>query len=96
MNQIRIIELPESAYAILARQAALAGISPETWLAHWLESQYSNDGIGQSTVAIGELQDAESIEQFFGSVSMPSAVGADNDLIDADIAREIADTHEES
>ena len=33
-------------------------------------------------------------EQHFGEVDLPDAIGADNEKIDADLAREYGDTHE--
>ena len=38
----------------------------------------------------------ERFERHFGEIDLGNATGVDNEQIDADLAREYADTHEES
>ena len=98
MSQTLILELSEKVYAIIQRQAAVAGTSPAHWLAMTLEQQYSHVHVGQSALThhtAAEQQAARArFERHFGAVDLADATGADNEQIDADLAREYVDTHE--
>ena len=98
MSQTLILELSEEVYTIIQRQAEVAGTSPAHWLAMTLEQQYSRVHVGQSALTHYTAADQQTararFEQHFGEVDITDAVGADNEQIDADLAREYADTHE--
>ena len=98
MSQILILELSDEVYTTIQRQAEGAGTSPAHWLAKTLEQQYGRrhtwqSALKQRTAAEQEAARAR-FEQHFGEVDLNDATGADNDQIDADLAREYADTHE--
>ncbi len=98
MSQTLILELSEEIYTIIQRQAEAAGTSPAHWLAKTLEQQYGPTHTRQSAGArhtAAEQQAArERFERHFGAVDLADAIGADNEQIDADLAREYADSHE--
>ena len=98
MSQTLILELSDVVYTMIQRQAEAAGSSPAHWLADTLEQQYGRGHAGQSALArrtATEQQAArERFERHFGEVDLRDATGADNEQIDADLAREYADTHE--
>lgn len=100
MSQTLILELSDAVYTIIQRQAEAAGTSPEHWLAKTLERQYGPPHTGQRVEAqrtAAERQAArERFERHFGAVARADAIGADNEQIDADLAREYTDTHEAS
>jgi hypothetical protein len=98
MSQTLILELSDEVYTIIQRQAEGAGTSPAHWLARTLEQQYGRLPAPPSAEARrtpAEQQAArERFERHFGAVDLAAATGADNEQIDADLAREYADTHE--
>lgn len=98
MGQTLTLELSNEVYTIIQRQAEAAGTSPAHWLAHTLEQQYGHKHAWQSTPArrtAAEQQAArEHFARHFGEVNLGDATGADNEQIDADLAREYADPHE--
>jgi hypothetical protein len=98
MSQTLILELSDEVYTIIQRQAEVAGTSPAHWLATTIEHQYGRIHTWQSAMTqrtAAEQQVArERFERHFGEVDLADATGADNEQIDADLAREYADTHE--
>lgn len=98
MGQTLTLELSDAVYTIIQRQAASAGTSLARWLATTLEQQYGPQHVGQSIRrprTVAELHAARvRFEQHFGEVDLPDAIGADNEHIDADLAREYNHTHE--
>jgi hypothetical protein len=98
MSQTLILELSDEVYTTIQRQAESAGTSPAHWLATTLEQQYGSRQARQSARrphTAAEQQAAQvRFEQHFGEVDLPDAIGADNEQIDADLAREYGDTHE--
>jgi len=94
MGQTLILELSEEAYAALRRQAQAAGTSPAHVAAASLERQL---GVTGSLRSDAEKQAArERCERHFGEVNLGYPTGADNDSIDADLAREYSSTHPET
>jgi hypothetical protein len=92
------IEMSDRAYDVLAREAAAHGTTPAVVAASALEQRFA-EGNGAARRALTEAEIEEGRQRFerhFGEVSVPSAVGLDNEQIDADLAREYADRHEES
>jgi hypothetical protein len=98
MSQTLILELSDEVYTTIQRQAASAGTSPAHWLATTLEQQYGPRHAWQSArqprTAAEQHAARVRFEQHFGEVDFPDAIGADNEQIDADLAREYGDTHE--
>ena len=97
MSQTLILELSDEVYTTIQRQAESAGTSPAHWLAITLEQQYGPRHAGQSArpprTAAEQHTARVRFEQHFGEVHVPDATGADNEQIDADLAREYGDTH---
>jgi ATP-dependent exoDNAse (exonuclease V) beta subunit len=98
VSQTLILELSDAVYTLIQREAEAAGTSPAHWLAKALERQYSPPQPAQNARAqhtAAERQAArERFERHFGAVDRADAVGADNEHIDADLAREYTDAHE--
>ena len=98
MSQTLILALSDEVYTTIQRQAESAGTSPAHWLATTLEQQYGPQHVWQDIRqprTTAEQQAARvRFEQHFGEVNLPDAIGADNEQIDADLAREYGDTHE--
>lgn len=100
MSQTLTLELSDEVYTVIQRHAEIAGTSPPHWVATLLEQQYSRPtdwqtGRAQRTEEEKQAARAQ-FERHFGEVDLGYATGVDNEQIDADLAREYADTHEES
>lgn len=99
MSQTLTLELSDEVYTAIRRQAETAGTSPAHWIASTLERQFGRGPARQ--VARARRTEAEKraarerFEQHFGEVDLGYATGVDNEQIDADLAREYANTHEE-
>jgi hypothetical protein len=93
-----ILELSDAVYAIIQRQAEAAGTSPAHWLAKTLERQYkpphTRQSVGARRTAAEQQAARERFERHLGAVDRADAIGADNERIDADVAREYTDAHE--
>jgi len=98
MSQTLLLELSDEVYTTIQRQAESAGTSPAHWLATTLEQQYGPrhawQGARQPHTTTEQHTARVRFEQHFGEVDLPDAIGADNEQIDADWAREYSDTHE--
>jgi hypothetical protein len=98
MSQTLILELSDKVYTTIQRQAESAGTSPAHWLAITLEQQYGARQAWQSArwprTAAAQQAARVRFEQHFGEVDLVDAIGADNEQIDADLAREYGETHE--
>jgi hypothetical protein len=99
MSRALSIELSDAAFAALERRARAAGKDPVDLIIAILEQRFGDplvaqDGNGHSD----EEQKRAARERFarhFGSVNLGRATGADNESIDADLARAYDDRHEE-
>lgn len=80
MSHALTLELSAEAFETLSRQAATAGVPPARLVADDLERRYGRRPDREA--ARGEF------EKMFGTVEMEGPVGADNEQIDADLARE--------
>lgn len=100
MSQTLTLELSDEVYIVIRRHAEMAGTSLPQWIATILEQQYSRVQDWQSVRAQRTEEEKQAararFEQHFGEVDLGSATGVDNEQIDADLAREYANTHEES
>ncbi len=97
MSQTLTLELDDEVYAAIERHARSRGTSAARWLATALER---SGGLLSKIQAPGhilekaELQIArERFESHFGKVDLGHPTGADNERIDADLARAYADSH---
>ncbi len=93
MSQSLTVELRDEVYAALRRQAEATGTSLAHVAAESLERQVKATGALRSDA---EKQAArERFEDAFGEVNLGHPTGADNESIEADLAREYSSTHEE-
>jgi hypothetical protein len=93
-----IVEMSDRAYEAIAREAATRGTTPSVVAASTLEQRFAN-GNGARGTELNEAETEEArlrFERHFGEVSVPNALGLDNEQIDVDLAREYAGGHEES
>jgi hypothetical protein len=99
MSQNLLLELSDEAYFAIRRQAEAAGVSPAQLVAASLEERFSGlDGLANLHPLLTEAQKQAARERFehhFGAVNLGYATGPDNESIDADLAREYADSHED-
>ncbi len=87
----RILELRESIYDRLVEAAQAEGVPPDAWI----EAKLPASAAGRGEAA--NRDDARArLARFAGAFRVGHPHGADNDLIDADLAREYGDTHEPS
>jgi hypothetical protein len=88
----RTVELRESVYDRLVEAARAEGLPPDAWIESKLPAV--------SATAPGETAQREEararLARFAGAVRVGHPHGADNDLIDADLARQYGDNHEPS
>jgi hypothetical protein len=93
MRRTLVVRLSEEAFVALRREAESAGTSPEEVAAALIERQFA----AGSLRAEANLQAArERFERHFGELDMGGQTGLDNERIDADLAKEYADAHEDA
>jgi hypothetical protein len=100
MSRLLTVELSDSAYAALTQRAQESNVSPTQLATVVLEQQLGTQEASR------EASDAnpeaitrgarERFERHFGAVDLGNSSGADNELIDADLARAYADSHEDN
>ena len=99
MSHPLMVELSDAAYAALQLRAHDAAQSLATTAAAALEQHFgAPDGVGVNRCPATEAEKKAARERFerhFGEVNLGHATGADNEGIDADLARAYADSHEE-
>jgi hypothetical protein len=99
MSHPLTVELSDAAYAALEFHARQTAQSPAELAAAALEQQFATaDGRGPAgrTPTDAEQQAArERFERHFGAVNLGHPTGADNESIDADLARAYGDSHED-
>lgn len=100
MSQTLILKLSDEVYRVICRRAETAGTSPARLIVATLEQQYREEHEEHGSRARqtdAEQQAAqERFERHFGAVDLGYPTGADNEQIDADLAREYATTHEDN
>jgi hypothetical protein len=91
------IEMSDRAYQALSREAATRGTTPSVVAASTLEQRFADaNGAAVREATEAEIQAGrERFERHFGSISAPDAVYSDNESIDADLAREYGNSHED-
>jgi hypothetical protein len=92
MSRMLNLELSDEAYAALRRQAQATGKSLADLAAASLERQFSEAGCPRTDAEKQAARDR--FEQHFGEVNLGGPTGADNDSIDADLAKEYSTTHQ--
>lgn len=99
MSHPLTVELSDTAYAALQQRAHAAAQSPAAAAAAALEQYFgAPDGSrvsGRHATEAEKKAARERFERHFGEVNLGLATGADNEGIDADLARAYADSHEE-
>jgi hypothetical protein len=99
MSQALQIQLSDAAFAALQRTAHASAKSPEELAAAALEQQFGNAGgpAAQAPLSpdVQALEARQRFERHFGAIHLGYPTGADNQGIDADLARAYADGHGE-
>lgn len=94
MSRILTLELSDRVYRALQQKAEMTGISIVELAANFLEERADN-GSDRDNRSIEEKEAARKrFESHFGELS-GEAIDLDNESIDADLAREYANNHEE-
>lgn len=98
MSQELTIQLSDTAYAQLQLRAISEAKSPSELVVAAIERQLALPcGSEPSPTTDPDNQGARGlVRKYFGTFDLGYAVGADNEAIDADLAREYGSTHEES
>jgi hypothetical protein len=99
MSHALTVDLSDAAYAALQLRARAAAQSPAELAAAALEQHFTaSDGtspIKHPGTEAEKKAARERFERHFGEVNLGYATGADNEGIDADLARDYADSHED-
>ena len=99
MSHPLTVEVIDAAYAALQLRAHAAALSPAAAAAAALEQHFgAPDGMpesGRPATEADKKAARKRFERHFGEVNLGRATGADNEGIDADLARAYADSHEE-
>ncbi len=90
MSQILTLELSDKIAIAIQQQANNVGISPESLATALLEQHFSQ----VFTDVQKELAQAK-FERHFGTLNIHNSTNIDNESIDADLAKEYANNHEE-
>jgi predicted transcriptional regulator len=100
MSRALTVHLSDAVYTALEMRARAAAQSPAEVAAVALEQEFGVPGAKRCNDDLrteAEKQAArERFERHFGAVNLGHATGADNESIDADLARAYGDNHEES
>lgn len=94
MSQTLTLELSDTVFTAIRQQAENMGIPPERLAAELLEQKFFQ-AVG---LLIGEAEKKvarSNFERHFGTLELDSLVDVDNESIDADLALEYANLHEE-
>lgn len=96
MSRTLTLELPDEVFAALETEARASG-RPMTELAL---ARLTTQPMGRLKPDHRSDEEKEAARRSFrdviGIINMPEAAGLDNEQIDAELAREYADTHEEA
>ncbi|MBO1351019.1 MAG: hypothetical protein EBE86_028295 [Hormoscilla sp. GUM202] len=98
MSQTLVLHLSDEAYTLIQQQAEAANLSPSqlavTWVSQLAVRQVERGLYLKLGRTEAEKQAArERFESHFGEIDFGYPTGADNESIDADLAREYADNH---
>lgn len=93
MSHNLTLELNDRVFAAIQQQAEAAGVAPAHLVEALLEQRFGQ--IFKPLQSEAEKQAARlKFEQHFGTLSLEQPTSLDNESIDADLAREYANTHE--
>jgi len=81
MSQILTLELPDEVYEAVKKAAEAKGKTPAEWVTESLRQRLP-------------VRD-ERLRRHFGAIDLGHPTGADNESIDADLAREYSSSHEQ-
>jgi len=97
MNHPLTVELPDALYQAVARAAQAAGVSPTEWIVGQVANAvHAENGQPSDTRSEAEKPQArDRFRQMFGFFDSGDPNSADNDKIDADLAREYGSTHDD-
>lgn len=94
MSQTLRIKLSDRLYAAIRRKAETDGTSPARWVTRVLEHRLGASAVEGSPETTEEAA-RKRFERHFGAVDLGHATGADNEQIDADLAKAYANKHEQ-
>jgi uncharacterized protein YuzE len=90
MSQVLTVKLNDNIFIAIQQQAEIIGISPELLSANLLEQHF------KQTLDEAEREaKRERFENHFGEIGVSYQMDVSNESIDADLAREYANNHEE-
>ncbi|MFN6566462.1 hypothetical protein [Dendronalium sp. ChiSLP03b] len=95
MSRVLSLELSDEAYAALQQQAEVAGVSLAEWVATSLEQQYGSVRYKKLQIEPEKEAARQRFRSHAGAVNLGYATGADNESIDADLARAYSNNHQE-
>lgn len=95
MSQSLTVQLTDETLSAIRQQAEAAGMSPNQVASASLEQQFGN-GNGAAWTEEAKQAARQRFERHFGAVDLGHPTGVDNEGIDADLAREYADKHEDA
>jgi hypothetical protein len=87
MSQQLTLEISDEVYLKLQDQASVASLSVPEWLITMLNKQYANSKVLSNEV---EIEASQCLLNYAGAFSFGYATGADNESIDADLAKAYA------
>ncbi len=98
MSQELTIQVSDALYAHLQLHATSQAKSPNELALAAIERQYPMSTDSNTTQPAPTENNAARglVRKYFGTFDLGRPVGTDNEAIDADLAREYADTHEDS
>ncbi len=96
MSRVLSLELSDEVYAALQQQAEVAGVSLAELVASSIEQQYGSPRREKSQAETEKEVARQRFRSHAGSINLGYATGADNESIDADLARAYSDTSEET
>ncbi|MEH1871740.1 hypothetical protein [Nostoc sp.] len=96
MSQVLSLELSDEVYAALQQQAEVTGVSLAELVATSIEQQYGSLKREKSQAEIEKEAARQRFRSHAGTINLGYATGADNESIDADLARAYSDTFEET
>ncbi len=91
MSTPLVLHLSDDVLAALRREAEAAGTTPEGLASRALEHRFRL----YEEASPSKTEADDPFERCFGNVDLGYPTGSDNESIDADLAREYADNHEE-
>jgi predicted lipid carrier protein YhbT len=94
MSHILTLKLNDRVFAAIQQQAKNIGIAPESLAEKLLEQKFSQIFRHLLTDAEKESRRAR-FERHFGAIDLGFSIDLDNESIDADLAKEYSNTHEE-